>query len=367
MKAYCLKKYFKDAVLMCEKISGKNLTLPVLSNIIISGDGNGLKFTATNLEVGLEVSVPAKVEEKGKVAVPAGIISGFLSNFSFDDNISIESKNNNLSLVTSNTSTLIKGQPFDDFPNLPKIKNETEIEMPARDFVSGLKSVMYAASLLNIKPEISSVYINSGSENTVVFAATDSFRLAEKKINQPFNGFKNILIPLKSVSEILRIFDGKEGNIKLIPDKNQIMLLMDNIKFISRLTEGIFPDYRQIIPNKFTTDVIVNKDLFLNSLKIASVFSGKLNEINIITGSDGKSLTISTVNSESGEHVTNIPAKITGEELKMSFNHKYIFDCLQQIPSSEIILRFSGDGKPLVITGINDNSFQYLVMPMNNL
>jgi len=239
--------------------------------------------------------------------------------------------------------------------------------MPARDFISGLKSVMYAASLLNIKPEISSVYINSDDKNTIIFAATDSFRLAEKKINQSLNDFKNILIPLKSVSEILRIFDGREGNIKLIPDKNQIMVSMDNIKFISRLTEGVFPDYRQIIPNKFTTDIIVNKDLFLNSLKMASVFSGKLNEVNIITGSDNKSLTINTVNSESGEHITNIPAKITGDELKMSFNHKYIFDCLQQIPSLDIILRFSGDGKPLIIIGVDDNSFQYLVMPMNNL
>ncbi|NOY35509.1 MAG: hypothetical protein GXP44_01135 [bacterium] len=112
MKAFCLKKYFKDAVLMCEKITGKNLTLPVLGNIIISGEDNNLKFIATNLEVGVEVSVPAKIEEKGKVAVPANVISGFLSNLSFDDNISIESKNNNLSLMTSNTSTLIKGQPF---------------------------------------------------------------------------------------------------------------------------------------------------------------------------------------------------------------------------------------------------------------
>jgi len=367
MKAFCLKKHFKDAVIMCEKVTGKNLTLPVLGNIIISGKDGNLKFIATNLEIGLEIDAPAKIEEEGKVAVPANIISSFLSNLSFDDNISIESKNNNLSLATTNTSTLIKGQPFDDFPSLPKIKNENRIKIPARDFVSGLKSVVYAASLLNIKPEISSVYINSNNKDALIFAATDSFRLAEKKINHPFNGFENILIPLKSVSEILRIFDGKEGDMDIIPDKNQILLSMDNIKFISRITEGVFPDYHQIIPTKFTTDVVVNKDLFLNSLKMASVFSGKLNEVNLITGSDNKSLTINTVNSDSGEHITNIPANITGEELKMSFNHKYIFDCLQQIQSPEIILRFSGDGKPLVIVGINDDSFRYLVMPMNNL
>ena len=365
MKIICLKKYLKEAVVLCEKIINKNLSLPILNNILISGEGRILKLTSTNLEIGLNIEIPAKIEKEGKITVPAHIINNFLSSFSIDGNISLQSQNNNLLILTSNTSSLIKSQPYDDFPILPEIKEKKEIEILIDDFILGLKSVYYSSSFLNIKPEISSVYVILEKNTPLTFVATDSFRLAEKKFNYHFKENIKILIPLKSVIEILRIFEGKKGKIKLIADKNQIFLGMDNIKFISRLTDGIFPDYEQIIPKKFTTDVIVDKKLFIDSLRMANIFSGKFNGVNIIIDLKNKFITINTSNQETGEHTSNITAKITGEKLNITFNYKYVFDCLQYIPSSNIILRFSGEGKPMVITGVDDNSFQYLVMPMD--
>lgn len=367
MKIICVKEYLKEAVNLCERICGKNLSLPILNNILISAESNRiLKFTATNLEIGIEVEVPAKVEQKGKVAVPAGIINTFLSNFSGDENITFESQNNNLLISTANSSTLVKGQLSEDFPIIPKLENGKEIIIPIKDLISGLKSVWYSCSFSNIKPELSSVYFYSKNLNQALFAATDSFRLAEKQINGNFLEIKNLLIPLKSVTEILRIFDGKNGNIKILFNKNQINLQTDTINFISRLTEGIFPDYQQIIPKKFATDVVVDKNIFVNALKTAGIFSGKLNELNVMVGQND-SIALKTSSAEIGEHLTNIPAKITGDKIKITFNHKYIFDSLQHISSEKILLRFSGDNRPLLITGVDDTSFQYLVMPMNSL
>ena len=365
MKTICLKNHLKEAVYLCEKITGKNLSLPILSNILISTEDRNLKLTATNLEIGIEVEIPAKIEKKGKVAVPANIISGFISNISGEENITLESQNQNLLISIPNSSTLIKGQVTDDFPILPKTNEKKEIEVPVNDLISGLKSVSYAASISNIKPEISSVFIYSGQNIPLTFAATDSFRLAEKKFSYSFPEFKGMLLPQRSVAEILRIFDGRKGKIKLIFDKNQIFAILDNIKFVSRLTEGIFPDYQQIIPKKFVTDVVIDKNIFNNNLKTAAIFSGKLNELNVIVGSKNGSVAIKTSNNEAGEHMASIPAKVTGDELKMTFNHKYIFDCLPHVSSSQLLLRFSGEGKPLLITGTDDNSFQYLAMPMN--
>jgi len=142
---------------------------------------------------------------------------------------------------------------------------------------------------------------------------------------------------------------------------------LENIKFISRLTEGVFPDYQQIVPKKFSTEAVVEKNIFLNALKTAGIFSGKLNELNIEVGADEKSLLFKAASADVGEHTNKIPAKVTGEELKMTFNNKYIFDCLTSISSSKIILKFVGEGKPLLLTGVDDNTFQYLVMPMNTL
>ncbi|MEK7069812.1 MAG: hypothetical protein AAB962_02020, partial [Patescibacteria group bacterium] len=154
-------------------------------------------------------------------------------------------------------------------------------------------------------------------------------------------------------------------NIDVIFNKNQINIKKDNIVFVSRLIDGIFPDYNQIIPKKFNTNIILKKDAFVNSLKLSGVFSGKLNEINISINSGDDFFIIKTSSNESGESVTKIPAKITGESIKISFNYKYIYECMLNINSEDIALKFSGEGKPLLITGADDNTFQYLIMPMS--
>jgi len=281
MKATCLKKYFKEAVGLCEKISGKNLSLPVLSNILIDTGDNELKLSATNLELGIEIKIPAKIGKKGKIAVPANIISGFLSTFSGEESVTLEAQNNNNLLVsTDSSSTIIKGQPTDDFPILPQNKLSNSFLVPVGEFVLGLKSVWYACSTSNVKPEISSVMVVVKEKN-MTFAATDSFRLAEKKIKNKTGEYGPILIPYRTVAEIIRIFEGREGDVKISSDKNQLFMETEGVVFISRLMDGVFPDYQQIIPSKFSSDVVISKELFTNTLKTASVFSGKLCEVGL--------------------------------------------------------------------------------------
>ena len=365
MKISCFKKDLKEAVSVCERISGKNLSLPILSNILLEADDSGLKIISTNLDLGVEVVIPVKIEKNGKITVPAGILNSYLSNLSGNDKITLEVKDNNLVISTDNNSTLIKSQPADDFPSIPKLKTDNILSLPVIDFISGFKMVFYSCSLSNIKPEISSVYLYSSKTDMLTFTATDSFRLAEKKFNHFFDNLGPILIPFKTIVEIIRIFDNKDGNIDLVFNKNQINLKKDNIVFVSRLVDGIFPDYNQIIPKKFDTNIIIKKDIFINSLKLSGIFSGKLNEINISINSGDNFFTIKTSSNESGESVTKIPAKIMGESIKISFNYKYIYDCMLNINSDDIVLKFSGEGKPLLITGAEDNTFQYLVMPMS--
>ncbi len=367
MKISCFKKDLKEAVLICDRISGKNINLFILSHILLDAEGKNLKLTSTNLELGVEIIIPAKIEKKGKITIPASVLNSFLFNISENNQIILESKNNNLEIYTNNNSTLIKSQPTEDFPNLPKLISESDnkISISVIDFISGLKAVFYSCSFSTIKPEISSVYLYSNKTEMITFTATDSFRLAEKKLNYFFPDLGPILIPFKTVVEIIRIFEGKEGKINVLFNKNQINIQKDGLLFVSRLTSGIFPDYNQIIPKKFTTDVIIDREFFINSLKMAGIFSGKLNELNIFVNSGENFLAIKTSNNEIGEHVSKIPAKITGEGVKTTFNHKYIQDCLSSINTKDIILRFSGEGKPLLIAGAQDNTFQYLVMPMS--
>ena len=366
MKATCLKKRLKDAVGLCEKATGKNLSLPALSGVMMEAKDGRVRLSATNLEIGMEASFPAKVEKEGRAVVPASVFAGFLATLPGDEKITLETRGGNLVVLAPNSSTVVKGQPADDFPVLPEVKGGREASVPASEFAGGLRAVSYAASPLDIKPEISSVLVSPSGGEALVFAATDSFRLAEKRVRRSVPELENLLIPLRSVSEIIRVFDGRPDDVKIKADKNQVALEAEGVKFVSRLTDGVFPDYEQIIPAKFVADVIVDKAAFTSTLRAAAVFSGKLNEVVLNVGGADGFMAISSSGSEAGEHAASLPAKTTGEELKMSFNHRYLFDCLPHISSREIILRFSGEGRPLVIAGVDDPSFRYLVMPMNS-
>jgi DNA polymerase-3 subunit beta len=368
MKFNCLRHHLKDTLSLIEKISSKNITLPILNGVLISAKKESLKFTATNLEIGVEIKIPARIIKEGEITVPARILHNFLFNLAGDENLTLESSQNNLLISIKNSSTLIKGYSTEDFPVLPFIRDkEKSFILPVSDFILGLKCVHYAAALSDMKPEIASIFVVSDKSTPFTFAATDSFRLAVKIFPFNLSDFPPILIPSKNVLEIMRILENEDGNLKIIPAKNQIFLISDRLKIISRLTEGVFPNYREIIPKSFSIEAVVDKSSFSSSLKTANVFSGKLNEIKIEVIPGEKSIKLHASNADLGEHSTSINADIRGEEIKMTFNYKYLSESLQFVDSDKVILKFNDENKPVLITGAKDNSFIYLVMPMRDL
>lgn len=365
MKAECIKEKFCLAVSRAEKITGKNMTLPILSCILIEAKGSFLILKATNLDLGIEIKVHAKVIEEGIVAVPGAILNGFLSNLSGDNNLSLEEKDGNLHILSSNSKTMIKSFISDDFPTIPKVKDGKIYEIESQNLVKGLKSVWYSASLSNIKPELSSVYIYSKEEG-LVFVATDSFRLAEKVVKfKKKSDFEQILIPFKNVVDLLKIISDEKDSLLINSTKNQISFEYKDIYIVSRVIDGVFPDYQQIIAKEFKTEVIVLKQDLINILKLSNIFSDSFNQINIKVSPQDKMFEIKSKNSNVGENVNKLGATITGEEIEINFNHKYIIDCFQSIDSDSVSLSFNGLNKPMVIRGVSDKSFTYLVMPMN--
>ena len=365
MNTLVLKNYLKEGLSLTERMSSRNTTLPILSDVLIIAEKNRLILKATNLEIGVEIEMPAKVENTGTVAVSAQTIYSFISNLHTDEYLRLEKKDDNLLIKTPNTSTIIKGQTTEDFPSFPEIESKEEITIPSQDFFYGLKSVWYAASLSQIKPELSSIFISIKNKE-ICFVATDSFRLAEKKINYSGQNIKNILIPYKSAVEIIRILDNRTGNINISFDKNQLVLVIGEIKFITRLVDGVFPDYEQIMPKKILSDVSLDKQSFLNILKSAAIFVNKLQELQISTNSKNSILVLKTINAEEGEHTASVPTQQTGSDFSITLNLKQVFDCIPYIQSEKILIRFSGEDKPVLFTGINNNSFHYLSMPIRD-
>lgn len=364
MKLECEIEKIKNGIAQVEKITGKNLTLPVLNSILIIASGKSVKLRATNLSLGVEIEIPAKIEKEGIVAISGSILAGIFSNVFQNESVYLESEEGNLLVKTKKSRIKLKGQPHDDFPTIPIVDGKT-FEIESKKLIEGIKSVYYSSSVSDIKPEISSVFIYSNDDN-LVFVSTDSFRLAEKKIKMKgIEEIPGILIPFKNIPEILRIFGEINTIIRVCFNKNQISFSSDGIYLTSRIIDGVFPDYRQIIPKEFKTEAIVLKQDLLNALKLSNIFSDKFNQINLLIKPKEKVFELSSQNNDIGENKTYLDAVVKGENIVLGFNYKYFLDCFQSVNSDSILIRINQSSKPMIVSGNSDNSFTYLIMPMN--
>ncbi len=365
MKLESVKDKLNVAVSKAGRITSKNLTLPVLSCLLLETNKNFLKIKATNLDLGVEIMIPVKTEIEGVVAVPAQVINNFLNNLEEDKSVFIEKKENTLEIRSESSVAEIKTFPIDDFPTIPSVDNGKTFKIQAKDFLKGIRAVIYSSSTSTVKPELSSVYIYS-EEEYLVFVATDSFRLAEKKVKiKKTADFGGILLPYKNASDIIKLFEDIDDELEIKVSKNQLSVFYSGLYVVSRVIDGVFPDYKQIIPKETKTQVIVLKQDIINSLKLSNIFSDSFNQINLKVLPSKRIFQAKTKNLDVGENINQIEATTEGEDIEINFNHRYITDCLSSIDSDSVFLTFNGMAKPLVIKGVSDKSFTYLVMPMN--
>jgi len=372
MKISILQEKLKEGLNIIERISSKSLTLPILNNILISGEKNFLNLAATDLEIGINWWALTKIEKQGKITIPSRLFFNFI-NLLPNKKINLENKNNNLLIECEDYKTQIKGLSAEEFPIIPKVDQGESISIEVPSFCQGLNQIADIAVPSTTRPEISGLYF-SFQKNLITIAATDSFRLGEKKIffkEAPLKGEYNLIIPQKTAKELVNIFSEKQGEIKMYFSPNQVMFeyLMEEtphpqIQVVSRLIEGEYPNYQEIIPKKYTTQLILNKNEFLNQVKTASLFSGKVNEIKIKTDPGDKKVNISSQSPDIGDYQSSISVKIKGEPVEVSFNHRFLLDGLSSIRSSEIVFELSGDSGPGVLKPVGDDTYLYVVMPI---
>ena len=364
MKIICSKEDLEKAVSKVEKITGRNLNLPVLKGILFDIDKK-IILNSTNLDLGIEVEFLGKIEKTGRFVVDGSLLNSFLSNIPKNENLNLELKENKLFVSGKNIKTNISTLSLEDFPIIPKPKTKNSIKIKPSFFIDGLKSVWFSASNSSIKPELSSVYIYPDGEK-IVFVATDSFRLSEKKIlvREVFD-FEPILLPVKNISEIIRVLEYSKEDIEIFFEENKVSFSYNNTFLTSRIVVGTFPDYKQIIPKEFSTEIVTLKEDLLNSLKLSNIFADKFNQIIFSIFPSKKVFNIKSKNQDKGENTSFVEASLKGDNVEIGFNYRYIMDSFQSIFSDSISLSLLGAGKPMVMKGIVDNGFTYVVMPMN--
>ncbi len=369
MKIGTTKERFLNAILLAERIVGKKESLPVLSCILIEA-GKELSVSATNLEAGVDIHIQADIEETGTVAVNAHVLSQTIRSIS-GDKITLKTEDNNLLIESRGTKTLIKAVPHNEFPALSFRSDKKSIPVSRELLMRGIQSVSYSASPSMIRPELGSVYI-SLSDMGMVSVATDSFRLAEKTIsNSGAKESQDLLIPLKHALELTHVLEHVDSEmVELRLDDSQITVSADGskvgrVRYISRVVDGQFPNYKEIIPRAFTSEATVLKNDFAEMLRKARVFSGNDQHVGLHLYPKRKIFSATAQSNDVGEMSDSIDAALSGDDLDINFHIGYLGDCFSSIGSDSIVLGFSGPGRPVVIRGVSDASFTYLVMPLN--
>ena len=366
MKLNTTREKILQATLLVERIVGKKESLPVLSCVFFDV-GKELSLRATNLEAGIVVSVPCDIEEKGAVAVPATVLSQTLRSIS-SEKISFKTEEGNLVVESRGTRTVIKAIPHEEFPALSNGTGTNGVPVSRLELVRGLQSVSYAASPSMIRPELGSVYVSVRGEG-IQCVATDSFRLAEKTITSGSVGRKKeieLLLPLKHAIELSHVLEQVSDEVvTVIADDSQMSVMVPGVHYVSRIVDGTFPNYKEIMPKKFGTEATVLKSDFAEMLRKARVFSGNDQHVGLHLYPKKKIFSATARSADVGEMSDSVDAALSGEDLDINFHIGYLADCLSSIESDSIVLGFSGAGKPLVFRGVSDASFTYLVMPLN--
>ncbi len=359
------KKEFSEAVHIVARFADKkSATLAALSSILIIAGDEGIKLRATNLETGIDLKLKGKIGADGVVAIPATVLQQIAGSLTQDGDITLEHTGDIMRITSGTGKSSVKTIPYDDFPSIPFPENpKNRIIIPGVLLKNLFTSIASCASTSTIRPELSSIYLSiEGGILTAV--ATDSFRLAEKKIPLSNKGTQGkFLIPAKNALDIAQAIP--DDDIIMSFDEHQCAFVSEKGMLVSRLTNAVYPDYRQIIPKESVVEAIILRKDFETALKRTTIFSDAFQKVRISFDPKKNTFSFFAKNTDIGEASETLTARVSGGALDLSFNHRYLAAALPLTNTESISLTAAGIGRPLIVRGVGDTSLLYLVSPMN--
>jgi len=351
-------------------------TLPILSNILLATDQGRLKLSATNLEIGINCWVDAQISEEGSTTVPARLLTDLVSRLpQAPVDLTVADDSNTLSVKGQGSDANIKGMDASEFPLIPSAEGgEPPVMLDAVLLKEMIAEVAFAAAEDDTRPVLTGVLVQVGDEK-ITFAAADAFRLAVRTAPLPGDDHPNgeILVPARTLTELGRILPA-EGPVEMIvtPNRSQVLFHTPQLDLVSRLIEGAFPNFRQIIPKEHSTRAVVETKLFAEAAKRAELFARDSSNITRVKinpgGHDGLepgAVTVEATAEDLGDNTSVLNAAVDGPEMQIIFNVKYLSEVLAVIGSSEVALEANAPTKPGVIRPVGEHDYTYVIMPMH--
>jgi DNA polymerase-3 subunit beta len=369
MKLNVTQENLAKAVGTVGRIVSSRSSLPVLSNILISTDTNRLRLAATNLEIGITYWIGCKVEQEGSVTAPARLLGEFVQNLP-PGNLEIAANETNLTITTPHYNSQINGISAEEFPVIPEVKSKPAVSLPADTFRQALGEVVIAASADENRPVLAGVYMCIRAGN-LVLVATDSYRLAERKMPLPKDhkeGELSVVVPARTIQELVRILADSEGEVHMHVADNQVMFQMDSIELVSRLIEGEFPNYQRIIPEEEKTVATLPTTELARITKMANLFARQNDgSVQIEVQAEGEIRIMSSA-SQVGENTSSAECEVAGDDGTISLNARYISDALAVIKTKQVSLAMSGKLNPCVLRpeGEDADDYLHIIMPLRS-
>ncbi len=374
MKITCKQQDLSRGLSVVSHAVSSRSTLPILANILLSTDGGRLRLYATNLEIGINCWIDADVHEEGTTTVPAKLITDLVNSLpQASVDISVPEDSHTMNVKSLRSSANIKGMDPSEFPLSPNTEgSDPAIVVDAAQLKEMIEEVAFAAADDDSRPVLTGVLVQV-STGKVTFAAADAFRLAVRASTLTDDAVlrNDILIPARTLTELSRILPS-EGSVNMIvtPNRSQVLFHSKDIDLLSRLIEGTFPNFRQIIPKEHTTRAVVETKEFAAAVKSVAPFARDSSNIARIKingggGAEPGALTIEATAEDVGNNVSIINAAVDGPEQQIIFNVKYLSEVLGVLDTPEVAIEVTSAARPGVIRPVSSADYTYVIMPMS--
>ena len=367
MKVTCQPSTLGQALQTVSRAISTRTTLPILNNILLETTADGLALTATNLEIGIRKLVPAEVAEEGSTTAPARLLTDFVSTLPEQDlEMTLDAASQTLQLRCASFDTHVKCIEAEEFPPGPRPDEGDQLTIPLEELLSAIEQTQMAASTDEARPVLTGELLHiEGSRLTLV--ATDGHRLAERKLNAASaNGLDaRLIVPARALAELPRAFKGESGEVEVIVSKarNQVFFRAGGSEVTSRLIDGTYPNYAQVIPNKSSTNVKVATADLTQTVRAVSLFARDSANVIRIRAGDG-SLVLSATTNEVGDSRAELSADVEGSEIQIAFNARYVLDALSVLEGEQVEFRFDGPLSPGLIKQPASDDYLYVIMPV---
>jgi DNA polymerase-3 subunit beta len=343
-------------------------TLPVLANVLLKTEDAGLKLTATNLEIGITYWVAGKVDVDGATTVPARLLTDLVTSLPPGERVDLELQaGDTLHIRAGRFESHLKGIDADEFPAIQTAGDRPTTRIAQNLFRRALEETAFAAASDEARPILTGVLARFEGD-TVTLAAADNYRIAVKTIPvlDPV-AETSVVIPARALNELVRILADTDDpvDVVLAQARNQILFHLEGIDLVSRLIDGQFPNYQQVLPQSHSTRAVLDREELLRAVRPAALIAHEsANIVKLQISADGEAGVVVSANAEVGDHVGQVEAAVEGDGTTIAFNARYLADVLTNVTADQFALELNGPLSPGVFKPVGDERYVHVVMPV---